>query len=96
MGAFARIREYLKGHGAGYTLRRLWQVFRQRYLGTYDRRRKKEAATDADGLDIKGKISADLTQLDTTTPGEYPVTLTLEDYAGNKTSVEITVSVVAD
>ena len=55
-----------------------------------------EAATDADGLDIKGKISADLTQLDTTTPGEYPVTLTLEDYAGNKTSVEITVSVVAE
>lgn len=48
MGAFARIREYLKGHGAGYTLRRLRQVFRQRYLGTYDRRREKEAATDAE------------------------------------------------
>ena len=39
MGAFARIREYLKGHGAAYTLRRLVQIFRQRYLGTYDRRR---------------------------------------------------------
>ena len=48
MGAFARIREYLKGHGAGYTLHRLWQVFRQRYLGTYDRRREKEAATDTE------------------------------------------------
>lgn len=48
MGAFARIREYLKGHGAGYTLHRLWQVFRQRYLGTYDRRREKEAASDAE------------------------------------------------
>ena len=48
MGAFARIREYLKGHGAAYTLRRLAQVFRQRYLGTYDRRREKEAASDAE------------------------------------------------
>lgn len=48
MGAFARIREYLKGHGAAYTLRRLVQIFRQRYLGTYDRRREKESASDAE------------------------------------------------
>ena len=48
MGAFARIREYLNGHGAAYTLRRLVQIFRQRYMGTYDRRRDKESASDAE------------------------------------------------
>ena len=51
MGAFARIREYLKGHGAAYTLCRLMQVFRQRYLGTYDRRREKEFASDTELAD---------------------------------------------
>ena len=60
MGAFARIREYLKGHGAGYTLRRLWQVFRQRYLGTYDRRREKEAASDAELAEQRKPDLADL------------------------------------
>ncbi len=55
-----------------------------------------ESAQDADGLDIKGNVKADLSELDTSTPGEYPVTLTVEDYAGNTTSVEITVSVVAE
>ena len=55
-----------------------------------------EAATDADGLDIKANVSADLTQLDTTTPGEYPVVLSVKDYAGNEASVEITVNVVAE
>ena len=30
------------------TLRRLVQIFRQRYLGTYDRRREKESASDAE------------------------------------------------
>ena len=45
MSAIARIREYLRGHGTGYTLRRLGQIGRQRLLGTYDRIRAKEAAT---------------------------------------------------
>ena len=55
-----------------------------------------DAAVDADGLDIKANVTADLTQLDTSTPGEYPVTLTVKDFAGNEASVEITVSVVAE
>lgn len=52
-----------------------------------------EAATDADGLDLKANVKADISQLDTFTPGEYPVTLTVTDYAGNTASVEITVTV---
>ncbi len=55
-----------------------------------------DAAVDADGLDVKANITADLTQLDTSTPGEYPVVLTVKDYAGNEASVEITVAVVAE
>ena len=55
-----------------------------------------DTAVDADGLDLKDLVLADLTQIDTTTPGEYPVTLKVADYAGNETSVEITVSVVAE
>lgn len=54
-----------------------------------------EAATDADGLDLTGAITADISQLDTSTAGEYPVTLTVTDYAGNTASAEITVSVAA-
>ena len=42
MNGMRRIREYMEGHGAGYTLRRLWQKASQRYFGTYDRVRKKE------------------------------------------------------
>ena len=53
-----------------------------------------ETATDADGLDLTSAITADLSQLDTYTPGDYPVTLTVTDYAGNTASVEITVTVV--
>lgn len=40
MGKIERIREYMGSHGAGYTLRRLWEKGSQRYLGTYDRKRK--------------------------------------------------------
>ena len=43
MNAIARIREYMQGHGAGYTIRRLSQIGRQRVLGTYDRIRSKTA-----------------------------------------------------
>lgn len=53
-----------------------------------------ETATDADGLDLKDKITADISELDTYMTGDYPVTLTVTDYAGNTASVEITVSVV--
>lgn len=53
-----------------------------------------EQATDADSLDIKNNISADLSELDTTTPGTYPVEITLTDYAGNETkeTIEVTVA----
>ena len=40
-----RIREYLAIHGASYTLRRLTQKGVQRFFGTYDRRRRREQAT---------------------------------------------------
>ena len=55
-----------------------------------------ESATDASGLDLKAKVTVDLSELDTFTPGTYPVVLTVTDYAGNTTSVEINVSVVAE
>jgi hypothetical protein len=55
-----------------------------------------ESAVDADGLDISINLSADISQLDTSTPGEYPVVLKVTDFAGNETSVEITVTVTAE
>lgn len=54
-----------------------------------------ESATDADGLDLKGKITADISTLDTSTPGEYSVEITVTDYAGNETKETITVKVAA-
>lgn len=46
--AINRIREYQKSHGTGYTVKRLGQKAAQRLLGTYERRWKREAATDAE------------------------------------------------
>lgn len=43
MNGIRRVRDYLETHGTGYTIRRLGQKAMQRYLGTYDRRRKREA-----------------------------------------------------
>ena len=54
-----------------------------------------DAAVDADGLDIKANIEADMSELDTSFPDFYYVTLTVTDYAGNTASVEIEVEVVA-
>ena len=54
-----------------------------------------ETAVDADGLDLKGLIVADLSELDTSFPDIYFVTLTVTDYAGNTAEVEIEVEVVA-
>ena len=48
MNAVSRIREYLHGHGAAYTLRRCGQIIRQRYLGSYDRRRAREMTPDTE------------------------------------------------
>ncbi len=55
-----------------------------------------EAATDASGLDLKANVVADVSVLDTSMPDLYPVTLTVTDYAGNVTSVEIEVEVVVE
>ncbi|MGL6174398.1 MAG: hypothetical protein ACRC1P_07290 [Cellulosilyticaceae bacterium] len=50
-----------------------------------------ETAQDKDGIDIKGNIVADLSQLDTTTAGTYEVELTVTDYVGNVVAVVIEV-----
>ena len=54
------------------------------------------SATDADGLDVKSSVTADLSTLDTTTPGAYDVTLTVTDYAGNTAQVTVNVEVVSE
>ena len=54
-----------------------------------------ESATDADGLDVSKKITADISTLDTSTPGEYSVDITVTDFAGNETTETITVTVAA-
>ncbi len=53
------------------------------------------SATDADGIDVKSRVTADLSTLDTTTPGTYSVTLTVTDYAGNMAQVTVDVAVVS-
>ena len=47
---------------------------------------------DASSVDT-GNITADLSTLDVTTPGEYTVKLTATDYAGNTSEAEVTVKV---
>lgn len=54
-----------------------------------------ESAVDADGIDVSGNITADLSELDTTTPGTYNVVLTVTDYAGNEGTVTVEVTVKA-
>ena len=46
MNALERIREYRQSHGTAYTLRRLGQKAVQRLLGTYERRRRREQASE--------------------------------------------------
>ncbi|MGL4736293.1 MAG: ABC transporter substrate-binding protein [Cellulosilyticaceae bacterium] len=52
-----------------------------------------DTATDADGLDLKSLITADLSELDTANSGTYNVPLTTTDYAGNTTTVVLEVVV---
>ena len=51
------------------------------------------SATDKDGLDVKHGINADLSELDTTTPGKYKVEITVTDFAGNETKQTLEVTV---
>jgi len=53
------------------------------------------SAVDADGLDVSGNVTADLSELDTTTPGSYDVTLTVTDHAGNTSEITVVVTVAA-
>lgn len=55
-----------------------------------------ESAEDADGVDVKDNVTADLSTLDTTTPGDYDVTLTVTDYAGNTAEITVKVTVVSE
>jgi len=52
-----------------------------------------ESATDKDGLDVKFSVFADLSELNATEAGNYNVTLTVKDYAGNETAATIAVTV---
>ena len=52
------------------------------------------AATDANGLDVSSKVSADLSTLDSSTPGTYDVRITVTDFAGN--TAETTVQVIVE
>lgn len=54
-----------------------------------------ESAVDADGIDVKDSVTADLSELDTTTAGTYNVEVTVTDYAGNTSSVTLEVTVAA-
>lgn len=54
------------------------------------------SATDVDGIDVSDTVTADLSELDTTTAGTYNVVLTVTDYAGNTGSVTVAVNVVAE
>ncbi len=55
-----------------------------------------EEAKDADGLDVKANIAADMSTLDASTPGDYKVKLTVTDFAGNSAEVEVDVKVVSE
>ena len=52
------------------------------------------SAVDADGLDVSANVVADLSTLDSTTPGTYDVKITVTDFAGN--TAEATVQVVVE
>ncbi len=47
-----------------------------------------EKAEDVMGIDLIAYVSADVTMLDVTKEGVYPVTVYVNDFAGNKTEIE--------
>ena len=52
-----------------------------------------EKAEDVNGIDIKNRVSADVSELDVTTEGDYPVTIYVEDFVGNRTEIPVTLQV---
>lgn len=56
----------------------------------------KKDVTVTDNIDEDPELTIDNSQVDLNTVGQYPVTYTATDFAGNSTSVTITVSVVED
>ncbi len=52
-----------------------------------------EKAEDVTGIDLKSYVSADVTMLDVTVPGVYPVTIYVEDFVGNRTEIPVQIEV---
>lgn len=52
-----------------------------------------EEALDVNGVDIRDNVSADVTSLDVTEPGVYPVEIYVVDFAGNRTGATIEVEI---
>ncbi len=52
-----------------------------------------ETAQDVNGVDLKPFVSADVTELDVTVKGTYPVTIHVTDFAGNRSEQAIEVTV---
>ncbi|MEG0153159.1 MAG: hypothetical protein RR090_10495 [Niameybacter sp.] len=53
-----------------------------------------ETVEDKDGISLKKQVEADLSELDTTTVGQYNVTLKVTDFANNEAAITVEVEVV--
>lgn len=52
-----------------------------------------EEALDENGIDLRSFVSADVSELDVTAAGKYPITIYVVDFAGNRTEAKIEVEV---
>ncbi len=52
-----------------------------------------EKAEDVTGIDIKAYVSADVSMLDVTVPGKYPVVIYVEDFVGNRAEIPVELEV---
>lgn len=70
------------------------------YVNAYDKIISSDGTVleDEDGeeltFDLNSRLETDVSQLDVSTPGRYPITFSVKDYAGNETTLEIIVEVV--
>ncbi len=55
-----------------------------------------EKAEDVTGIDLISYVTADVTMLDVTQEGKYPVTIYVDDFVGNRTSIDVTLEVKKD